>query len=393
MSNELFLSLKLKISSLSIFKNLKNHALLQNFVSLVDEIEEENKLYFYSNFISLIYENGGNLTDFVKKIVFEDENVYIKMVSNKAKIPSYIQKSLELELSYLEEFSSLTRKDFLYEMSSSLELEDFESYKTNLKEEYEKRLSNIEKFGYGIFASSTMFRFSEDKDIVPIISADLTRLSDFIGYDLERNKLLDNTNSFMNNHPAFNVLLYGDAGTGKSSSVKAVVNHFSKRGLRLIELRKDQIQDLPLVMEKIRDNPLKFIIFIDDLSFNKNDDNFSMLKAILEGSASSKSENALIYCTSNRRHLIKESFSERGEDDLHKNDTIQETLSLVERFGLTIAFYKPDKKLYLEIVHELVKENGINKDLAQIDIQAEEFALRKGSRSPRCARQFIKSLM
>jgi predicted AAA+ superfamily ATPase len=145
-------------------------------------------------------------------------------------------------------------------------------------------------------------------------------------------------------------------------------------------------------MGKISENPLKFIIFIDDLSFNHNDDNFSMLKATLEGSASVKAKNAVIYATSNRRHIVKETFSDREGNDIHRNDTVQETLSLSERFGLTILFAKPEKKLYLEIVHELAIRNGIE-ITPELDTKAEAFALNRGYRSARCAEQFIDSLL
>ena len=138
---------------------------------------------------------------------------------------------------------------------------------------------------------------------------------------------------------------------------------------------------------------LKFIIFIDDLSFNQNDDNFSMLKATLEGSAAAKAENAIIYATSNRRHIIKENFADREGGDVHRNDTLQETLSLSERFGLVVYYGKPDKKLYLEIVRELAKRHGVTKDTQSLELEAEAFALRKGSRSARCAEQFIDSLL
>ena len=205
--------------------------------------------------------------------------------------------------------------------------------------------------------------------------------------------MVANTRAFGEGRPAANVLLCGDAGTGKSSTVKAVANAFFDEGVRLIELRKDQLSLLPLVMGKISGNPLKFIIFIDDLSFNQNDDNFSMLKAALEGSASAKADNAVIYATSNRRHIVKESFAERDGDDVHRNDTLQETLSLAERFGLVVLYTKPSKALYLEIVRELAKKSGIEMPVAELEIKAEAFALTKGSRSARCAEQFIESLL
>ena len=147
------------------------------------------------------------------------------------------------------------------------------------------------------------------------------------------------------------------------------------------------------VMGKISDNPLKFIIFIDDLAFNKSDDNFSMLKAALEGSASAKADNAVIYATSNRRHIIKETFSDREGNEVHVNDTLQESISLSERFGLVVLFSKPNKALYLDIVHELARRNNINMSITELDVKAEAFALRKGNRSARCAEQFIDSLM
>ena len=215
----------------------------------------------------------------------------------------------------------------------------------------------------------------------------------FIGYELERKKVVENTVAFLEGRPAANTLLCGDAGTGKSSTVKAVVNEFFEQGLRLIELRKDQLGCIPRVMGQIRDNPLKFVIFIDDLSFNQNDDNFSMLKAALEGSAAARADNAVIYATSNRRHIIKENFSDRDGDDVHRNDTLQETLSLSERFGLVVSFSKPDKKLYLEIVKKLAERHGVKKEEKALEIEAEAFALKRGSRSARCAEQFIDSAL
>jgi predicted AAA+ superfamily ATPase len=237
-----------------------------------------------------------------------------------------------------------------------------------------------------------MFRLGESGEIEPVVSADSVRLNSFIGYEEERAQIVENTKALLNGKVAANALLCGDAGTGKSSTVKAVANEFFSQGLRLIELRKDELRALPKVMARISGNPLKFIIFIDDLAFNRSNDDFSMLKAVLEGSASAKSNNAVIYATSNRRHIIKESFSEREGDDVHRNDTLQETLSLSERFGLVVRFQKPDKKLYLTIVETLAKRANLQVNEA-LFVQAEAFALRKGNRSARCAEQFIQTLL
>ena len=237
-----------------------------------------------------------------------------------------------------------------------------------------------------------MFRVEEDA-ICPVPAADPISLEMLIGYEEEHQKVIENTRALVEGRPAANVLLCGDAGTGKSSTVKAVSNLFFAQGVRLIELRKDQLTKLPMVMGHIADHPLKFIIFIDDLSFNKNDDSFSMLKAALEGSASAKAPNAVIYATSNRRHIVKETFSDRMGDDVHRADTMQELISLSDRFGLTVYFEKPSKSLYLQIVHELAQRSGIDLAGAELDQRAEAFALGKGNRSPRAAEQFVQSLL
>lgn len=353
--------------------------------------DTDERIKAYAAFVSEIYKSGGSLTEITERLVFEDENVYVKAAAHKTTLRREIISAAKAELIVFEEFAALTPEDFKADMGLDY-VTPFVSRKINFVKRYNARLSGIEKYGYGIFSSHPMFRLSDDCIIEPIISADKTTLDKFIGYDDERHKVVQNTASFIENKPAANALLYGDAGTGKSSTVKAVVNAFFDRGLRLIELRKDQLHYLPYVMGKISENPLKFIIFIDDLSFNQNDDNFSMLKAALEGSASAKARNAIIYATSNRRHIVKETFSDRDGDDVHRNDTMQENLSLSERFGLTVLFAKPDKKLYIEIVRELADRNGIVMDREELAIKAEAFALRRGNRSARCAEQFIDSL-
>lgn len=188
------------------------------------------------------------------------------------------------------------------------------------------------------------------------------------------------------------MLLYGDAGTGKSSTVKAAAKHFAPEGLRMVEIKKNQLYMIPQIMEELASNPLKFILFIDDLSFNGNDDNFSALKATLEGSISGRGSNVAIYATSNRRHLVKENMSDRDGDELHVNDTIQETMSLAARFGLTVTFQKPDKDSYLSIVRSLADQYGIDMDEDELFRKAEAHALRSNGRSPRTAKQFIELL-
>lgn len=377
----------------SVFSGVRKKPLLEAFFEYV-EAEESKKRLAYAKFVAEIYRGGGNLTNIVKTLLFEDENVYVKGVAKEEKISCCIRDSLQRELSSFSIFAGLTPKDFAVDLGlSEKDIPAFESRQENLQEAYEMRMQGIHKYGYGVFSAYGMFRLNDDKEIVPIASADKITLDRFIGYENEREQIIENTKALIQNRPVANALLCGDAGTGKSSTVKAVANAFYSEGVRLIELRKDQLRYLPRVMGKINGNPLKFIIFIDDLAFNRSDDNFSMLKAALEGSASAKADNAVIYATSNRRHIIKESFSDRDGDDVHRNDTLQETLSLSERFGLVVTFSKPNKALYLDIVHKLAIKKGIQLEQTELDIKAEAFALKKGSRSARCAEQFIDSLL
>ena len=215
---------------------------------------------------------------------------------------------------------------------------------------------------------------------MPVRYPDPQRLSELPGYEQEREKVIANTRALLAGMPANNVLLYGDAGTGKSSTVKAIANEFAADGLRLVEVKKNQLYQIPDLMDKLAANPLKFILFIDDLSFTANDDNFAALKAILEGSVGGRARNIAVYATSNRRHLIKETLSDRTGDDIHEADTRQELMSLSARFGLTFEV----------ILTELAKQHGIEMPHDELLTKAEAFAIRAGGRSPRVAKQFIE---
>lgn len=353
-----------------------------------------DKKQAYARFVAEIYGAGGNLTELCQSLIFQDENIFVKSKAKGESLCQCIVDSTERELNNFALFSSLTPTDFALDLGlSEKEIPAFYSEKRDFVKAYSERVKGVHKYGYGVFSTYGMFRLNDNKEIVPILSGDKVSLDKFIGYENERDQIIDNTRALIENRPAQNTLLCGDAGTGKSSTVKAVANAFYGDGVRLIELRKDQLRYLPSVMGKISGNPLKFIIFIDDLAFNRSDDNFSMLKAALEGSASAKADNAVIYATSNRRHIIKESFSDREGDDVHRNDTLQETLSLSERFGLVVTYSKPNKALYLTIVKKLAEKFGVRMDEKELEIKAEAFALKKGNRSARCAEQFINSLL
>lgn len=391
MSNQMIPTLCPRLSALCVFRELLKAPMLQAFMDFAKTAE---RIDAYSRFVAEIYRDGGNLTDCVRKLVFEDENMYITAIAAGQTVDPHITASVKRELDTLSLLAGISPKDFT-DLLGGVSVAEFSSEQADLYAEYSARITDIRKHGYGIFASSGMFRLSDtgERRIEPIVSADKTEIDSFTGYEEQRQRVIANTQAFVDGKPAANVLLYGDAGTGKSSTVKAVANLFFSEGVRLIELRKDQMSQLPFVMEKISRNPLKFIVFIDDLSFNRNDDTFSMLKAALEGSASAKASNAVIYATSNRRHIVRECFDDREGSDVHRNDTMQELLSLSARFGLTVQFAKPDKTLYLQIVRELAQRKGITKDTQSLEIEAEAFALRRGHRSARCAEQFIDSLL
>jgi hypothetical protein len=267
----------------------------------------------------------------------------------------------------------------------------FKTHKADFSKIYADRIHSIGKFGYGIYSQYHVFLIDSGK-IVPVEFPDDITLSKLSGYERERQEVIDNTLALLSGKPANNVLLYGDCGTGKSSTVKAIANEYAKDGLRLIELKKKQLHEIPAIVEQISRNPLKFIIFIDDLSFTEDDDDFAALKAILEGSVSSTAANLCIYATSNRRHLVRETFTARKGDEIHFNDTMQELLSLSDRFGLTVTYSKPDKQLYLSVVENLAKQYEIKTPIEEVKQRAEAFALTRAGRSPRVAKQFIEYL-
>ena len=252
------------------------------------------------------------------------------------------------------------------------------------------------EYGVGKFGLNKAFRIEEGSDlktanIIPITRVEHVYLNDIIGYDLQKKKLTDNTESFINGKPANNCLLYGDAGTGKSSSVKAIVNEYYDKGLRIIEIYKHQFRYLSDILEQLKDRNYKFIIYMDDLSFEESELEYKYLKAILEGGFGRRPENVLIYATSNRRHLIRESFRDKTETDeeLHTRDTVEEKLSLSARFGEKIYYGSPDKREFNSIVLSLAKKNNIDMDEGEILSKANMWELSHGGMSGRSATQFI----
>jgi predicted AAA+ superfamily ATPase len=246
--------------------------------------------------------------------------------------------------------------------------------------------------GYGIFCRYHAFRWDGARKILSGIQRpDPVRLEELIGYRDQRNQIVGNTERLLEGLPAGNILLYGDRGTGKSSTVKALVHSFGPRGLRMIEIPRDHLIDYPLILQQIQGTGLRFIIFVDDLSYEECETHYKVLKSVLEGSLQAKPDNVVIYATSNRRHLVREYFEDR-QGDVHKSDTLQEKLSLSERFAITVLFLSPDQELYLSIVEGLARQNGITLPSGELHLKALEWEKWNNGRSGRTARQFIDSL-
>jgi predicted AAA+ superfamily ATPase len=253
-------------------------------------------------------------------------------------------------------------------------------------------------FGVGKLGLHKAFRVESNEEkakIVPIRNIPYVKLDDLIGYEIPKKKLIDNTKAFIEGRPANNCLLFGDAGTGKSSSIKGILNEYYDQGLRIIEVYKHQFQDLNSVIAQIKNRKYKFIIYMDDLSFEEFEIEYKYLKAVIEGGLEKKPDNVLIYATSNRRHLIKENFSDKEgrRDELHASDTVQEKLSLVARFGVSIFFVAPDKIEYQAIVKALARKSGIEMEDEELFLEANKWELCHGGRSGRTARQFVDYLL
>lgn len=391
--------LRYYIESLCIY-DLKDDEVISSLLDLLKNTKNENVLSKQSVFFNNVSAHES-LKSYISKLILTDDNVFTKTSAcGKAdELSDFVISGVKSDLMKLEAISNVKPEDILQDVSDN-DIRDILStmpkWETGkavkpLEKHWENQVTDLADFhkenGYGMFAKYIAFTW-RNHSLLPIASTDGIKLSDLKNYEIPRQKVVDNTESFVNDYPANNVLLYGDRGTGKSSTVHAVLNEYAKSGLRMIEISKNDITDLTMIRELIADSPMKFIIFIDDLCFDSHEDSFGALKAALEGSLSGRKANTLIYATSNRRHLIKESFSDR-ENDINKNDIMQEQLSLSDRFGLSITFVNPSKSDYLDIVAKLAEDRGINVDKEKLFLVAEQWASKKGGRSPRCARQFI----
>ncbi|MBI4856800.1 MAG: ATP-binding protein [Acetobacterium woodii] len=317
-----------------------------------------------------------------------------------------LEKALDIDcFSRVSNYQAIKKPEFMYNQnvsekvkSLSLKLEAAE----NDQEFFDRITEFYGEYGVGMFGLNKAFRIIPKADgngviFNPINNMDKVMLSDLVGYESQKQRLVENTKAFVEGRKANNVLLFGDSGTGKSTSIKAIVNEFYDQGLRMIEIYKHQFRDLSNVIAQIKNRNYRFIIYMDDLSFEEFEIEYKFLKAVIEGGVETKPDNILIYATSNRRHLIRETWSDRNDmesnSDIHRSDTMQEKLSLVNRFGVSIFYERPSQKQYFGIVAELAKREGLSLSDEELCQEANKWELQHGGISGRTAQQFINHLL
>ena len=426
----------MRTNQLMLYKNMEHEELLHDITFLMEHCESD--YYNQEDLVGLLYDCLNTLMEMTASHGFEgnlwhnyltfllanDENAYSTACEVVGEVNGGIN---DVALHDLEIFRELFQYD-LSKIEKALGtsfvslIDNFENVKGHgkvfnkrirdsicelavylAKSEDAKEFKTIltafyKQYGVGKFGLHKAFRVEHTDDgaeVVPINKIAHVHLDDLVGYELAKKKLIENTEAFVEGRRANNCLLFGDAGTGKSSSIKAILNQYYDKGLRMIEIYKHQFQDLNDVIAQIKNRNYKFIIYMDDLSFEEFEIEYKYLKAVIEGGLEKKPNNVLIYATSNRRHLVRETFKDKQDrdEDLHTNDTVQEKLSLVARFGVTIFFGRPNKKEFQTIVKTLAERSEIKMSEEELLLEANKWELSHGGLSGRCAQQFIDYLL
>lgn len=419
-------------SELLLYKNPENREVFDCMLMIAsEEFEGLDVKKTAGRIVSHILEvsekmgfNGNLWQDYLAYNLANDENSYSLSCERRGRMEGSINKAALLDMSvYRELFNTdLSGTDAKYGTFLSM-LTGFENNNEG-ERYYNKRIRNriiklaeelsgaaddntflntvcdfYKDAGVGCIGLFKAFRVGHDDNdrpvITPVISVEHKYLKDLIGYDIQKKKITDNTEAFLAGSKANNVLLFGDSGTGKSSCIKAILNEYYDNGLRMIEIYKHQFKDLSAIINQVKDRNYKFIIYMDDLSFEEFEIEYKFLKAVIEGGLEKRPDNVLIYATSNRRHLVREKYSDKEErdDDLHTRDTVAEKLSLSARFGVSVYFGSPDKKLFNEIVKGLAQKNNIKVDENTLLMEANKWELSHGGLSGRTAEQFISYMV
>lgn len=391
-------NLYLLTQSLTIFTSLKNekvYSLIQNVLNSYDK-GISCFLEHYSNLCQYSFENG-TICDTLYKALIETENAFAKNIDGKTfeQLNETLMSAAQSDIQTLRQIATISSRQLLNYASDKF-LDDiiyrlpiFENGDSFPVENAEELFAVYKKNGYGFFSQGSAF-YIKNSEIKAVKNKDDVNIGNLKEYEREKYIIINNTRDFLEGKLCNNILLYGDKGTGKSSTIKAIANYFADENLKIIEVRQDQICDYLDICEVLADNPYKFILFLDDLNFADGDQSFNQLKAFIEGSIIKKPDNVVIYATTNRRHLVKENFSDRMGDEIHTNDTIESITALHNRFGIEITFQTPSRREYLLIVDQLAQDFGIHHP--ELYVLAEKYALKRGGRSPRVATQFIATM-
>lgn len=390
-SNQLFL----RTQCMSVLRHILDISPIREYADVLHALSKEPADFFqaYGKLCETVYSSDDRTRQVVKAIQSRSNPLTLHLENPSAEI----MQAASCDLETLNCLLTLSGDDLTAAAASVFGVNSFSfplpplvpsrPLPFSTGEELQKY---YKKHGFGLFSTGTFFSLDQNEEIVPVEHPDPIRLSDLKGYQLEKQKLISNTLAFLENKAANNALLYGDKGTGKSSTVKAIANGFADRGLKIIELSPFLLHRFPMICTEASRSPYHIIVFLDDLSFDHEDNQFATLKAFIEGGLTGKPDNLILYATSNRRHLVRENFSSRTGDEVHARDTMETITSLSDRFGLEITFQVPDKDNYLFIVDELADQYGLELDSDTLHLLAERFALRRNGRSPRTAQQFIQ---
>lgn len=398
-----------KCRSLLVYRDVFEDAIAGAFLTVLENLDRpEIAIRAYADWFSALAKLRQGWKDYLLNRILLSENAFTQQ-AHESFIPDELIHAVRRDARILQEvyqlgctqFAELLDlvpwRDHLIQVDSRSRYQEFERIQKRLEVsedwagEFIELLSFYRKFGTGRFAEYSAFRWQNGK-LNAIATPDPVRLDALVGYESQRDQLLRNTEFLLAGLPALHILLYGSRGSGKSSLVKSLLGKYEN--LRLIEVAKSELRDLPAIVEGLRNLPQKFVIFVDDLSFEEDDDAYKALKVVLEGNLTARPQNVVVYATSNRRHLIREFFDDRPRprdaDEIHNWDTVQEKLSFSDRFGLTLTFEPADQPTYLKIVHHLAEQAGISVD--DLEFRALQWATRHNGRSGRTARQFVDFL-
>lgn len=414
--------LQRQAASLLLYQSVLSGPVGQAFLKLLETLHHSDASSFdclpaYGHWFKVQAAKNLSWQDYLISQILRDDNPFSKQAqqADVANLPPALVEAARHDLQVLQSLYECSAEQLSKWVRSAAQLSAppavwhsekiGASYQAPLREKLQKvdnwgnclepLAAYYQQFGTGVFAESRAFQWRAGH-LVSIPYPDPVHLTELVGYEWQRDALLKNTQFLLAGYPALHVLLYGSRGSGKSSLVKALLNEFGEHNLRLIEVAKSDLKDLPIIVEQLRGVPQKFIIFVDDLSFEEDDDAFKSLKVVLEGNLTARAQNMVVYATSNRRHLIREFFEDRPRprdgDEVHAWDTVQEKLSFSDRFGLTLTFEPADQNTYLKIVRHLASQAKVHLKLEELDARALQWATRHNGRSGRTARQFVDFL-